>query len=482
MSVSHSNQRMAGLPPETRLLDQVTVRLTDPDERERYNALMGQEHYLGQDRAVGAVLRYVAQYQGQWVALLTFCSAALHLKPRDRFLHWAAREVALRRHLVAQNSRFLILPATGRWPNLASRVLKLVCVRLSEDWQREFGHPVLLAETFVDPQRFRGTSYQAAGWQALGQTQGFERCGQDFYLDAQHPKELWVRPLGPKALEQLRAPVLAPALQGTGRSLPPAVPIATGQMEGLWSLVYATMTDPRKPRGVRHPIASVVCVATLAVAAGCQGTHAIAEFAQSLNHGQRRRLRCRPRRGKPRECDVPCERTFRRLLKAISAEELRQSFSAWMAHLDPQPVTVLHVDGKVLKNAQAAPAALAQTPELVAATATLDTPVDQQKPKAEKALTLVNFQTPQQRLLDQIAVPRDTNEEAAVAAHLPHIDLKGVTLIGDAAHTVKANCRHLTQVQGGEYVFFLKGNQPQAFAKAQQLLAGNIPPSGPVER
>ena len=87
-----------------------------------------------------------------------------------------------------------------------------------------------------------------------------------------------------------------------------------------------------------------------------------------------------------------------------------------MAHLDRQPVRVLHLDGKVLKNAEAAPAALAQTPELVAATATLDTPVDQQKPKAEKALTLVNFQTPQQRLIDQIAVPRDTNEEAAVAA------------------------------------------------------------------
>jgi hypothetical protein len=473
---------MASLPAEERLLDQVTVRWIDPEERERYDALMEQEHYLGKDNAVGAVLRYVAEYQGQWVALLTFCSAALHLKPRDRFLHWVARAVSQRRHLIAQNSRFLILPARGRWPNLASRVLKLVGVRLPEDWQRAFGHPVLLAETFVDPQRFRGTCYQAAGWQALGQTQGFERCGQDFYVDAQHPKELWVRPLGPKALEQLRAEVLAPELQGEGPPLPPAVPIATGQMDGLWAFVYAHLTDPRKPRGVRHPIASLVCMAALAVAAGCQGPHAIAEFAHSLNHGQRRRLRCRPRRGKPREFEVPSERTFRRLLKAIAPEQLRQSFSAWMAHLDPEPVTVLHLDGKVLKNAEAAPAALAKDPELAAAVATLDTPLDLQKPKAEKALTLVNFQTPQQRLIDQLAVPRDTNEEAAVAAHLPHMDLTGVTVIGDAAHTVKANCRHLTQVQGADYLFFLKGNQPHALAKAQQLLSGNIPPSGPVDR
>jgi hypothetical protein len=110
----------------------------------------------------------------------------------------------------------------------------------------------------------------------------------------------------------------------------------------------------------------------------------------------------------------------------------------------------------------------------------VDTLEELQKPKAEKGLTLVNFQTPQQRLIDQIAVPRDTNEEAAVAAHLPKMDLKGMTVIADAAHTVKANCRHLTQEQGADYVLFLKGNQPKAFAKAQRLLSGDFPPSGSV--
>jgi len=114
------------------------------------------------------------------------------------------------------------------------------------------------------------------------------------------------------------------------------------------------------------------------------------------------------------------------------------------------------------------------------AAATVDTPAEQQKPKADKGLTLVNFQTPGQRLVDQIAVPLDTNEEAAVAAHLPKMDLKGVTTIADAAHTVKANCRQITQMQGGDYLFFLKGNQPNAFAKAKQLLSGSLPPSGSV--
>jgi hypothetical protein len=177
---------------------------------------------------------------------------------------------------------------------------------------------------------------------------------------------------------------------------------------------------------------------------------------------------------------VPCERTFYRLLKVIDPKQLRQIFSDWMAALDPQPVAVLHLDGKVLKNANPAPPRLQEDRSLSEAAAALDTPQELQKPKAEKALTLVNFQTPQQRLVDQIAVPRDTNEEAAVAAHLPKMDLSGVTVIADAAHTVKANCRQLTQMQGADYLFFLKGNQPNAWAKAQQLLQGDLPPSGSV--
>jgi len=103
---------------------------------------------------------------------------------------------------------------------------------------------------------------------------------------------------------------------------------------------------------------------------------------------------------------------------------------------------------------------------------------DPRKPKADKALTLVNFQTTEQRLVDQVAVPQDTNEEAAVAAHLPKMDLAGVCLTADAAHTTKANCRQLTQGNGAEFLLFLKGNQPLALAKAEQLLPGTLPPSG----
>jgi hypothetical protein len=86
------------------------------------------------------------------------------------------------------------------------------------------------------------------------------------------------------------------------------------------------------------------------------------------------------------------------------------------------------------------------------------------------------FQTTQQRLIDQVAVPRDTNDEAAVAAHLPQIDLAGVCVTADAAHITNANCRQLIQGNGAEFFLFLKGNQPLALAKAEQLLPGALPP------
>lgn len=483
MAISYADQVFRDLPQEPRFLEEVTLRLIEPEvEREGFDAEIEGYHYLHNPTAVGAVLRYVAEYRAQRVALLTFCSAAFHLKARDQFLHWSAREVPLRRHLIAQNSRFLVLPSTGRWPNLASRVLKLVAERIAQDWQQHFGHPILFLETFVDPQRFRGTCYQAAGWQALGTTKGFERRTQDFYTDTQHPKELWVRALGAEALEILRAPTLSAALASKAPPPPPLPTVSTEQMVSLWEFARRELTEFRNPRGLRHSLATVVCLATLAVAAGCQGPEAIWTFVDSLNHSQRRQLRCRPRPGTRRQCDVPCQRTFERILKLLPSEQLTNLFARWMATQDPAPLKILHFDGKVLRRADPAPPRLSQDPDLAAAAATLDTVAEQQKPKAEKALTLVNFQTPDQRLIDQIAVPSDTNEEAAVAAHLPKLDLAGVTCIADAAHTTKANCRLITQQKGGDYILFLKGNQPTAFAKAKQLLPESVPPSAQHDR
>jgi Druantia protein DruA len=258
MSVHLFDGALSGLPAEADLLGQVSLRLIKDSERERFEEELRTKHYLKNGRVVGRVLRYVAKYQGQWVALLVFSSPAWHLKLRDQWLHWSARQVQERRHLVAQNSRFLVLAAPGRWPNLASRVLKLACESLAGDWQEHFGYPVQVVETFVDPQRFRGTCYQAAGWQALGPTQGFGRRWQDFYTDTQHPKELWVWALSPQGLARVRAPELAAALTDPQGPLPPVCPVTTAGLGSLWQCFYRGINDPRKARGIRHQLAGGV--------------------------------------------------------------------------------------------------------------------------------------------------------------------------------------------------------------------------------
>ena len=479
MSVHLFDSLIAGTPAEPLVLEEVALRLIEGSERGRFDEELATKHYLKNSNAVGRVLRYVAEYRGQWVALVVFSSPAFHIKLRDQWLHWSARQVKERRHLVAQNARFLVLAAPGKWPNLASRVLKLACERLPQDWQEHFGYPVQVVETFVDPLRFGGTCYKAAGWQPLGPTQGFERDWQDFYTDTRHPKELWVRPLGEGTLEQVRAAELPAALADPQGPLPPACPVPTVQLDSLWECFRKQMSDPRKPKGVRHQLAGFLTLIALAVAAGCKGPHAVAQFAQSLNHPQRSRLRCRPRPGRPREYDVPSERTFRRLLKQVDCEQLKDVLTGWMQTEDPALLKVVHADGKVLKNAQPAPPrSPAQRAAAGGSAEPCEIPPELQKPKADKALMLVNFQTTDQRLVDQVAVPQDTNEESALAAHLPKMDLAGVCLTADAAHTTKANCRQLTQGNGAEFFLFLKANQPLALAKAEQLLPGALPPSG----
>jgi hypothetical protein len=102
---------------------------------------------------VGEHLRYVATYQGRWLALASWSASALHLKPRDAFIGWTDEQRRVRLPLVANHARLLVLPDC-HYPNLISRFMKLMLGRLSEDWQARWGHPLALAESFVDPQLY----------------------------------------------------------------------------------------------------------------------------------------------------------------------------------------------------------------------------------------------------------------------------------------------------------------------------------------
>ena len=136
-----------------------------------YNGLMEQYHYLKYTQPVGEHLKYVIEAGGRPVALLGWSSAPRHLGCRDRYIGWS-QEARLRNiRYLAYNTRFLVLP-WFRAAHLASHLLGRMAKVVARDWERVYGHRVYFLETFVDPERFRGTSYRAANWVYLGRTTG----------------------------------------------------------------------------------------------------------------------------------------------------------------------------------------------------------------------------------------------------------------------------------------------------------------------
>ncbi len=136
-----------------------------------FNSLLDRYHYLGYTQPVGEHLKYLVYALGRPIACLTWSSAPRHLGPRDRFIGWSAEARRKNIRFVAYNTRFLILPFV-EVAHLASHILSRMARALPVDWERIYGHPVYFVETFIDPERFRGTCYRAANWTVLGRTAG----------------------------------------------------------------------------------------------------------------------------------------------------------------------------------------------------------------------------------------------------------------------------------------------------------------------
>lgn len=162
--------------------------------RTLFEALLHQYHYLSHRGSVGENLQYLASdRQGRPLACLLFGAAAWMCKARDQFIGWDAATRQRRLGYITNNTRFLILPWV-RVPHLASHLLGRVTRRLSGDWQRKYGHPIHLLETFVDTSRFKGTCYQASNWVHTGQTTGRTRQNKSM-IPQSPPKAVWLYPL-----------------------------------------------------------------------------------------------------------------------------------------------------------------------------------------------------------------------------------------------------------------------------------------------
>jgi Druantia protein DruA/DDE_Tnp_1-associated len=324
-------------------LKELRVRPVGRSEEERHHQLMAAHHYLGFLPKIGETLWYVATYCNEWVALLTFSAAAWKCAVRDRWIGWDFHHQYdyERLKLIANNSRFLILPDWHR-PNLGSKILSLCQRRLPSDWQERFGHRLVLLETFVDPQRFQGTVYRAANWSYLGLTRGYRRTPQGYSATVQSPKKVFVRPLQTDARTVLSQPVLgSPYRQGV-----PKIMLSAQQMRSLPDF-FIDIADPRRAQGRRHPLTAVLAIACGAILCGMRGYKAIADWAQSLGPKARERLRCRRKNGRYL---VPSESIIRDVLIRVDPGDLDRALKRWNAAYG-QPDTTLAIDGKTMCNA-----------------------------------------------------------------------------------------------------------------------------------
>lgn len=435
---------------EQSLLEHAEVRPAVAREEARCERLLKQHHYLGSARPVGERLYYVAvSPHGGWLAVLVFCAAAKHLKHREKWIGWTEEQRRRRLGLVVNNVRFLILPGK-EIPNLGSRILRLTTDRISCDWQKKYGHPLCMVETFVDPQQFQGTVYTAGGWIELGQTSGYRRSGRDYYVRHNHPKKLFVRELYRSARRSLQAEHLKPDLAIVESKVAPRCTISSGQLRSL--VEHFKSVPDFRGRIESYPAWSLLAVVALAHFCGApRGQKDLAGFAKKLTDAQRRALGIRRNR-RTGKYPAPSQPTFCRLLRGVDPLKVEKAILAFQEQLrGPSPrEQVVAIDGKEPKHS-----------------------------RGQHLLTAVVV--PSQYYLGSEPVDKKTNEIPVARQLIKRLDLEGRLVGLDALHTQVDTARDLVQECGADYLLTIKGNQKGLRSTVKTLLTATtavFPPSG----
>lgn len=417
------------------LLSSLIVRPVRMEEKAKWRLWMNKHHYLGFSKTAGESILYVATLGERWVALLSWAAAALHVGVRESWIGWDQVARRERLKLVVNNTRFLVLPGIVI-KNLASKTLALNVRRLSSDWEKFYGHPIVLAETFVDP-RFSGTCYRAAGWIAVGKTLGFARMpgAKGFYQEHASPKIYFARPLMKDFRERLASPYYQ---HSTGGYF--AMDVSKLPLEGQGGLmeVLKTMSDGRSRQGRRHSNTSVLALSTCAMLSGSLGFTAIHQWGKGLTKKQRERLRCR--RGV-----LPSLSTIVRVLQRTNPEEFDEKIGNWLLKVNGHfKGSGLAVDGKTIRGSYA---------------------------KEQKPIHLLSALLQQEKLvIAQRNVEEKTNEITGFPLLLKNVDLKDIVVTADAMHCQVGHAIFIVKEKGGDYFFFVKDNQPTLYALVRQTL------------
>jgi predicted transposase YbfD/YdcC len=203
---------------------------------------------------------------------------------------------------------------------------------------------------------------------------------------------------------------------------------------------FRELEDPRSEINRKHPLASVVVIALIAVLAGASGPTAIAQWA-ALKEGLLASVL-------PLPYGAPCKDVFRRVLMALRPEAFQACFAAWVRSLRDEAAAgtgverpTLAIDGKTLRRSHDRKGGLG-------------------------ALHSVTVWASEYGLsLGQVACDEKSNEITAIPELLKLVDVAGGVVTIDAMGCQKEIAGAVVAAKG-DYVLALKDNQPTLYRAA----------------
>ena len=211
----------------------------------------------------------------------------------------------------------------------------------------------------------------------------------------------------------------------------------------------ATIGDPRRPSGRRHPLIAILAMAAAAVLTGARSITAIAEWAADTPQPVRAALGAR--RDAPDQWAVPCETTIRRTLARVDPQALAAAISAWLSHRGrpDRRRRAIAVDGKTLRGAR--------------------------RPDGRQVHLLAAMDHTTRAVLAQRQVEGAPGEVPAFQPLLGDLDLTDVVVTADALQTHREAAEFLVTRKQAHYLFVVKANQPTLLQRCAGLPWRKVP-------
>ena len=314
-------------------------------DRADVSTVLSRCHPLGEKKAIGKRISYAASYQGEWVAVAMFDKAVDRNKHRESQIGWSKSQKSERIKHIANNSRFAVTPKYAGVPNLASKVLSLISDRISQDWLKHYGVPLLALETYVDPEYHQneGTCYKAAGWINLGLSSGYETedgertHGKWYFLKALHKDSY--RALSSDLPNALLTGIKPVSGVSNNNYVLDASKIDLSELQKD----LAKIKDPRSAQGLQYPCVPFLSLCISAVVSGYTQYRQIAGWISKIPSEDRIRF------GMPAE-KTPCESMVSKFLRRLDPKELNAVLTKWLLKTyDQKKIKTVSLDGKLLR-------------------------------------------------------------------------------------------------------------------------------------